>query len=79
MHPIAQTMDLLEGVKINIKVKSIKVTRLQGMLTRNFKHLNLDFQIHERGKKLKEGVSFNIYKPMATICTIIKPYQQFDH
>ncbi|KAI3801906.1 hypothetical protein L1987_30023 [Smallanthus sonchifolius] len=52
-----ETIDIPEGVEIKVKVKVIEVKGPRGTLTRNFKHLNLDFQLiidEETGKqKLK--------------------------
>jgi large subunit ribosomal protein L9e len=67
----SQTMDLPEGVKIEIKAKQIRVTGPRGVLTRNFKHLNLDFQMQEGGRKLKVEAWFGTRKTMAAIRTAI--------
>jgi large subunit ribosomal protein L9e len=67
----SQTMDLPEGVKIEIKAKQIRVTGPRGVLTRNFKHLNLDFQMLEGGRKLKVEAWFGTRKTMAAIRTAI--------
>ncbi|KAK6146401.1 hypothetical protein DH2020_020270 [Rehmannia glutinosa] len=47
-------MDNPYGVKIKVKAKVIEVEGPRGKLSRNFKHLNLDFQLitdEETGKK----------------------------
>jgi len=67
----SQTMDLPEGVKIEIKAKQIRVTGPRGVLTRNFKHLNLDFQMLEGGRKLKVDAWFGTRKTSAAIRTAI--------
>jgi len=41
----SETMDIPEGVTLEIKARMVKVTGPRGTLTRNFKHLNLDFQV----------------------------------
>ena len=64
-------MDLPEGVKIEIKAKQIRVTGPRGVLTRNFKHLNLDFQMIEEGRKLQVDAWFGTRKTMAAIRTAI--------
>ena len=49
----SETMDVPEGVEIKVKAKIIEVKGLRGTLTRNFKHLNLDFLLitdEETGK-----------------------------
>ncbi|PHT93917.1 60S ribosomal protein L9 [Capsicum annuum] len=50
-------MDILNRITIKVKAKKIKVERPRGKLVRNFKHLNLNFQLitdEETGqKKLK--------------------------
>ncbi|RVW41307.1 putative L-type lectin-domain containing receptor kinase S.7 [Vitis vinifera] len=54
----SETMDIPEGVKIKVKAKIIEVEGPRGKLSRNFKHLNLDFQLikDESGnRKLKIG------------------------
>jgi len=66
-----KTMDLPEGVKVEIKAKQIRVTGPRGVLTRNFKHLNLDFQLQEGGRKLKVDAWFGTRKTMAAIRTAI--------
>ena len=38
-----EMMDILEGVKIKVKAKIIEVEGPRSKLSRNFKHLNLDF------------------------------------
>ena len=67
----SQTMDLPSGVKIEIKAKQIRVTGPRGVLTRNFKHLNLDFQMIEEGRKLQVDAWFGTRKTMAAIRTAI--------
>ncbi|KAI8029962.1 60S ribosomal protein L9-2 [Camellia lanceoleosa] len=50
----SETMDIPDGVKIKVKAKMIEVEGPRGKLTRNFKHLNLDFQLitdEETGKR----------------------------
>lgn len=64
-------MDLPTGVKIEIKAKQIRVTGPRGVLTRNFKHLNLDFQMLEGGRKLKVDAWFGTRKTSAAIRTAI--------
>jgi len=66
-----QTMDLPEEVKVEIKAKQIRVTGPRGVLTRNFKHLNLAFQLQEGGRKLKVDAWFGTRKTMAAIRTAI--------
>jgi len=67
----SQTMDIQEGVKVEVRAKQIKVTGPRGTLTRNFKHLNLDFQLMEGGRKLKVDAWFGSRKTMAAIRTAI--------
>lgn len=67
----SETMDLPTGVKIEIKAKQIRVTGPRGVLTRNFKHLNLDFQMLEGGRKLKVDAWFGTRKTSAAIRTAI--------
>lgn len=67
----SQTMDIPEGVKVEVRAKQIKVTGSRGTLTRNFKHLNLDFQLMEGGRKLKVDAWFGSRKTMAAIRTAI--------
>ncbi|KAJ0968557.1 hypothetical protein J5N97_025474 [Dioscorea zingiberensis] len=49
----SQTMDIPEGVKVRVKAKLIEVEEPRGKLTRNFNHLNLDFELIDGGRKLK--------------------------
>ncbi|CAM6084354.1 unnamed protein product [Calypogeia fissa] len=66
-----QTMDIPDEVKLEIKAKQIRVTGPRGELKRNFKHLNLDFQLIEGGKKLKVDAWFGSRKTIAAIRTAI--------
>ncbi|MBO8907916.1 50S ribosomal protein L6, partial [Staphylococcus aureus] len=63
------------GVKVKVKAKVIEVEGTRGKLTRNFKHLNLDFQLIEGGKKLKVDAWFGSRKTMAAIRTAISHVQ----
>ncbi|CAM8980535.1 unnamed protein product [Rhodiola kirilowii] len=50
----SETMDIPDGVKIKVKAKVIEVEGPRGKLVRDFKHLNLDFELikdEESGKK----------------------------
>ncbi|KAL4579322.1 hypothetical protein LXL04_015463 [Taraxacum kok-saghyz] len=71
----SETMDIPEGVEIKIKAKVIEVTGPRGTLTRNFKHLNLDFQLitdEETGnQKLKVDAWFGSRKTTASIRTAL--------
>uniref|UniRef100_A0A0C9QN76 TSA: Wollemia nobilis Ref_Wollemi_Transcript_18963_1035 transcribed RNA sequence n=1 Tax=Wollemia nobilis TaxID=56998 RepID=A0A0C9QN76_9CONI len=73
----SETMDLPEGVKVQVRAKMIKVTGPRGSLTRNFKHLNLDFQLLEEDgvKKLKVDAWFGSRKTMAAIRTALSHVQ----
>ncbi|XP_058087328.1 large ribosomal subunit protein uL6 [Magnolia sinica] len=71
----SQTMDVPDGVKIKVKAKMIEVEGPRGKLTRNFKHLNLDFQLIEGGKKMKVEAWFGSRKTMAAIRTAISHVQ----
>jgi large subunit ribosomal protein L9e len=64
-------MDLPEGIKVEIKAKQIRVSGPRGVLTRDFKHLNLDFQLLEGGRQLKVDAWFGTRKTMAAIRTAI--------
>ena len=67
-------MDIPDGVKIKINAKIIEVEGPRGKLTRNFKHLNLDFQLitDEEGKrKLKIEAWFGTRKTSAAIRTAL--------
>lgn len=68
-------MDIPEGIEIKIKAKIIEVKGPRGTLTRNFKHLNLDFQLitdEETGKqKLKVDAWFGSRKTTAAIRTAL--------
>ena len=49
----SETMDIPDDVKIFVKVKLIEAEGPRGKLCRDFKHLNLDFQLikDESGKR----------------------------
>ncbi|KAJ6894688.1 hypothetical protein NC652_028445 [Populus alba x Populus x berolinensis] len=70
----SETMDIPDGVKIKINARIIEVEGPRGKLTRNFKHLNLDFQLikDEEGKrKLKIDAWFGSRKTSAAIRTAL--------
>eukprot|EP00252_Welwitschia_mirabilis_P006965 TRINITY_DN1793_c0_g2_i1.p1 TRINITY_DN1793_c0_g2~~TRINITY_DN1793_c0_g2_i1.p1 ORF type:complete len:190 (-),score=37.39 TRINITY_DN1793_c0_g2_i1:343-912(-) len=71
----SQTLDIAEGVKVQIKAKQIKVTGPRGTLTRDFKHLNLDFELLDGGRQLKVDAWFGKRKTMAAIRTAISHVQ----
>ncbi|GFY83998.1 ribosomal protein L6 family [Actinidia rufa] len=71
----SETMDIPDGVKIKVKAKMIEVEGPRGKLTRNFKHLNLDFELitdEATGKKkLKIESWFGSRKTTAAIRTAL--------
>lgn len=70
----SETMDIPDGVKIKVKAKIIEVEGPRGKLSRNFKHLNLDFELikDESGKrKLKIDAWFGSRKTTAAIRTAL--------
>ncbi|KAI6697694.1 hypothetical protein NL676_017813 [Syzygium grande] len=71
----SETMDIPYGVSIKISAKVIEVEGPRGKLTRNFKHLNLDFQLirdEATGKrKLKIEAWFGTRKTSAAIRTAL--------
>ncbi|XP_010934051.2 large ribosomal subunit protein uL6 [Elaeis guineensis] len=69
------TMEIPEGVTVRVKAKVVEVEGPRGKLTRNFKHLNLDFQLIEGGRKLKVDAWFGSRKTTASIRTAISHVQ----
>ncbi|KAI3990569.1 hypothetical protein MKX01_022869 [Papaver californicum] len=71
----SETMDIPDGVKIKVKAKIIEVEGPRGKLIRNFKHLNLDFQLIENAetgkKQLKVDAWFGSRKTSASIRTAL--------
>uniref|UniRef100_A0A6N2MPW8 Large ribosomal subunit protein uL6 alpha-beta domain-containing protein n=1 Tax=Salix viminalis TaxID=40686 RepID=A0A6N2MPW8_SALVM len=70
----SETMDIPDGVKVKISARIIEVEGPRGKLARNFKHLNLDFQLikDEEGKrKLKIDAWFASRKTSAAIRTAL--------
>lgn len=71
----SETMDIPDGITIKVKAKQIEIEGPRGKLTRNFKHLNLDFQLikdEETGKKkLKIDAWFGSRKATAAIRTAL--------
>ncbi|KAK9724159.1 hypothetical protein RND81_05G052700 [Saponaria officinalis] len=70
----SDSMEIPEGVTIKVDAKMIEVEGPRGKLVRNFKHLNLDFQLttNEDGKKiLKIDSWFSKRKTTAAIRTAI--------
>jgi len=49
----SQTLDIPEGIKIELKAKKVRVTGPRGVLSRDFKHLALDLYLIENGTKLQ--------------------------
>ncbi|XP_064988389.1 large ribosomal subunit protein uL6-like [Musa acuminata AAA Group] len=71
----SQTMDVPEGVTVKVNAKIVEVEGPRGKLTRDFKHLNLDFELIEGGKKLKVDAWFGSRKTTAAIRTSISHIQ----
>ncbi|ESR64518.1 hypothetical protein CICLE_v10009377mg [Citrus x clementina] len=71
----SETMDIPDGVKVKINAKVIEVEGPRGKLSRDFKHLNLDFHLmtdEETGKrKLKIDAWFGSRKTSAAIRTAL--------
>ncbi|KAK9926470.1 hypothetical protein M0R45_023698 [Rubus argutus] len=71
----SETMDIPDGVTIKVKAKVIEVEGPRGKLSRNFKHLNLDFELvkdESTGKKkLKIEAWFRTRKTSAAIRTAL--------
>uniref|UniRef100_A0A803R214 Large ribosomal subunit protein uL6 alpha-beta domain-containing protein n=1 Tax=Cannabis sativa TaxID=3483 RepID=A0A803R214_CANSA len=70
----SETMDIPEGIQIKVHAKIIEVEGPRGKLVRNFKHLNLDFELitDEEGKrKLKIESWFGTRKTSAAIRTAL--------
>ncbi|XP_059434753.1 large ribosomal subunit protein uL6-like [Corylus avellana] len=71
----SETMDIPDGVNIKVHAKIVEVEGPRGKLTRNFKHLQLDFQLitdEETGKrKLKVEAWFGSRKTSAAIRTAL--------
>ncbi|KAG0449501.1 hypothetical protein HPP92_027260 [Vanilla planifolia] len=68
-------MEIPGGVTVKVKAKIVEVEGPRGKLTRSFKHLNLDFELMEGGKKLKVDAWFGSRKSMAAIRTAISHVQ----
>ncbi|XP_052186233.1 60S ribosomal protein L9-like [Diospyros lotus] len=75
----SERMDIPDEVKIKVKAKVIEVEGPRGKLTRNFKHLNLDFHLitdEATGKKqLKVEAWFGSRKATAAIRTALSHVQ----
>ncbi|XP_078174066.1 large ribosomal subunit protein uL6 isoform X2 [Carex rostrata] len=71
----SETMDIPEGISVKVDAKVVTVEGPRGKLTRSFKHLNLDFQLIEGGKKLKVDAWFGTRRTMAAIRTAISHVQ----
>ena len=71
----SETMDIPEGVTVKVAAKVVTVEGPRGKLTRNFKHLNLDFQLQDGGRKLKVDAWFGTRRTMAAIRTAISHVQ----
>ncbi|CAN6440712.1 unnamed protein product [Victoria cruziana] len=71
----SQTMDIPDEVTVTVKAKFVKVDGPRGTLTRDFKHLSLDYQLMEEGRKLKVDAWFGSRSSMAAIRTAISHIQ----
>ena len=71
----SETMDIPEEVTVKVAAKVVTVEGPRGKLTRNFKHLNLDFQLQDGGRKLKVDAWFGTRRTMAAIRTAISHVQ----
>jgi len=71
----SETMDIPEGVTVTVAAKLVTVEGPRGKLTRNFKHLNLDFQLQDGGRKLKVDAWFGTRRTMAAFRTAISHFQ----
>ncbi|XP_011075872.1 60S ribosomal protein L9-1 [Sesamum indicum] len=71
----SDTMDIPDGIKITVKAKLIQVEGPRGKLSRDFKHLSLDFQLITDDatgkKKLKVDAWFGSRKTTAAIRTAL--------
>ncbi|KAK9145911.1 hypothetical protein Sjap_005814 [Stephania japonica] len=71
----SESMDIPDEVKITVRAKFIEVEGPRGKLSRNFKHLNLDFELinnAETGKRqLKVDAWFGSRKATAAIRTAL--------
>ncbi|KAK4777332.1 hypothetical protein SAY87_017519 [Trapa incisa] len=71
----SETMDIPDGVSIKVNAKIIEVEGPRGKLTRDFKHLNLDFQLIKDeatgNRKLKIDAWFGSRKTSAAIRTAL--------
>ncbi|GAB2284980.1 60S ribosomal protein L9B [Dionaea muscipula] len=71
----SDTMDIPDGITIKVHAKVVEVEGPRGKLSRDFKHLNLDFQLitdeETRKKKLKIESWFGSRKTSASIRTAL--------
>ncbi|OIW15318.1 hypothetical protein TanjilG_10758 [Lupinus angustifolius] len=70
----SETMNIPDGVTIKVNAKVIEVEGPRGKLVRDFKHLNLDFELitdEEGKKKLKVDAWFGSRKTSASIRTAL--------
>nr|ACJ86147.1 unknown [Medicago truncatula] len=70
----SETMNIPDGVSIKVNAKVIEVEGPRGKLVRDFKHLNLDFDLitdEEGKKKLKIDAWFGSRKTSAAIRTAL--------
>jgi large subunit ribosomal protein L9e len=60
-----------EGIKITVKSRCVEVVGPRGTLNRNFKHLNLDIQHVDDGKKLRVDLWFGSRKQVSTAAALL--------
>ena len=65
----SRTVEIPEGVEVEVKSRVIKVTGPRGSLTRDFKHMSMD--LRKVGNTIRVDVWFANRKQLATVRTVI--------
>jgi len=65
-----QTIEIPDGVEVEILARIVTVTGKRGTLTRNFKHINMDCRVVGKGKYVKVDLWFATRKQLACVRTV---------
>ncbi|KAK9859365.1 hypothetical protein WJX84_000924 [Apatococcus fuscideae] len=77
----SRTLDIPEGIKVEVKARKVRVTGPRGKLQRDFKHLAVDLYLFEEEgvKKLRVDCHFGKRKNLAAIRTTTAHVQNMIH
>jgi ribosomal protein L6P/L9E len=68
-----ETMDIPKAVTVKVAAKVVTVEGARGKLTRNFKHLNLDFQLQDSSRSAQICCCWSLHEVCVSnllVCTM---------